>query len=90
MIKVRDLCKSFDGQTVLKGLNLDIKDGEILVVLGESGSGKSVFLKHLIGIIKPDQGTVEIDGVDITRLPEKKPLGLAEKHGIFVSGRRII
>ena len=87
MIKVRDLYKNFDGQTVLKGINLDIPDGEILVVLGESGSGKSVFLKHLVGILKPDRGLIEIDGVDITKLSERDLLRLRKNMGyLFQEG----
>lgn len=87
MIKVRNLCKNFDGQPALKGINLDIPDGEILVVLGESGSGKSVLLKHLVGILKPDHGTVEIDGVDITKLSERQLLVLRKSMGyLFQEG----
>jgi len=87
MIKVRNLNKSYDGQAVLKGINLDVADGEILVVLGESGSGKSVLLKHLIGIIKPDRGTIEIDGMDITRLSERRLLKVRKNIGyLFQEG----
>src|SRR3990167_929023 len=63
MIKVSGVTKSFNGQTVLKDLNLHVPDGQILAILGESGSGKSVLLQHLIGLKKQDRGAVEINGV---------------------------
>jgi len=65
MIKIKDLYKKYSNNLVLKGLNLEVYQGEILVILGRSGVGKSVLLKHIIGIEKPDSGIVEIDGVDI-------------------------
>ena len=73
MIEVTDLYKEIDGQVILKDINLKINEGEILVILGESGAGKSVLLKHLIGLYQPDSGTVKIDSVDITKLSEAKP-----------------
>ncbi|NGX62768.1 MAG: putative ribonucleotide transport ATP-binding protein mkl [Candidatus Anoxychlamydiales bacterium] len=68
MIKIKNLYKSYENSFVLKGLNLEINQGEILVILGRSGVGKSVLLKHIIGIEKADSGIVEIDGVDISEL----------------------
>lgn len=68
MIKIKDLYKTYSNHLVLKGLNLEVNKGEILVILGRSGVGKSVLLKHIIGIEKPDSGTVEIDGIDISNL----------------------
>ncbi|NGX38690.1 MAG: putative ribonucleotide transport ATP-binding protein mkl [Chlamydiae bacterium] len=68
MIKVKDLWKSYEQKEVLKGLTLDILDGETLVILGRSGVGKSVLLKHLIGLTKPDRGTIDLDEVRITDL----------------------
>ncbi|NGX28663.1 MAG: putative ribonucleotide transport ATP-binding protein mkl [Candidatus Anoxychlamydiales bacterium] len=68
MINIKDLHKSYGNTTVLDGLNLEVKQGEILVILGRSGVGKSVLLKHIIGLEKPDSGSVEIDGVDISNL----------------------
>ena len=68
MINIIDLYKTYANNLVLKGLNLEVNRGEILVILGRSGVGKSVLLKHIIGIEKPDSGKVEIDGVDITNL----------------------
>jgi phospholipid/cholesterol/gamma-HCH transport system ATP-binding protein len=68
MIRLVDVAKTFGAQTVLDGLNLDIPDNQITVLLGRSGSGKSVTLKHIIGLIRPDRGQVLIDGEDVTRL----------------------
>lgn len=87
MIRVNALCKKFNDQTVLRDMTIDIQDGEIVAVLGQSGSGKSVFLQHLIGLLKPDTGTVEIDGVDITRLNEKQLLRMRKNMGyLFQEG----
>ncbi|MCB1119696.1 MAG: ATP-binding cassette domain-containing protein [Chlamydiia bacterium] len=70
IIKVRDLAKSYGELQVLKGLSLDIYEGETLVILGRSGVGKSVLLRQLIGIEKPDKGTVEVKGIQIATLSE--------------------
>ena len=87
MIKVEHLYKSFNGQTVLEDLSFGLAEGEILAVLGESGSGKSVLLKHLIGILKPDKGTVLIKGKDIVPLPERKLLEIRRDIGyLFQEG----
>jgi phospholipid/cholesterol/gamma-HCH transport system ATP-binding protein len=68
MIELVDVHKSFQGQKVLDGVNLSIESKKITVIIGRSGGGKSVLLKHIIGLLKPDKGQVLIDGVDITRL----------------------
>lgn len=70
MIRIKNLWKSYQNKTVLKGINLDIETGETLVILGRSGSGKSVLLRQIIGIEKPDSGEVEIDGVTISNLTQ--------------------
>ncbi|HUX08441.1 MAG TPA: ABC transporter ATP-binding protein [Acidobacteriota bacterium] len=72
MIKLEGIHKFFGGKDVLKGLDLEVREGESVVVIGGSGSGKSVMLKHIIGLIKPDKGRVLINGIDITNLPERK------------------
>jgi phospholipid/cholesterol/gamma-HCH transport system ATP-binding protein len=68
-VSVRGLHKSFEGQEILKGLDFDVEPGEIFVIMGPSGSGKSVLLKHLIGLEQPDAGEILIDGKPIS-LPE--------------------
>src|SRR3989442_7515225 len=67
-IRVWDLSKSFDGQTVLDGINLEVARGETLSVLGRSGEGKSLLLKMIIGLQNPDAGKIEIKGEEITSL----------------------
>lgn len=79
MINVVNLKKSYDGNEVLKGLNLTVNTGETVVILGRSGVGKSVLLRQLIGIEKPDEGYVEVDGINISEL-KKAALYLAVKH----------
>ncbi len=71
MIRLVDIHKSFGKQKVLDGLNLDIEDGKTTVIIGRSGGGKSVLLKHIIGLLKPDSGEVLIDGTDLTKLDDK-------------------
>jgi phospholipid/cholesterol/gamma-HCH transport system ATP-binding protein len=80
VIEVRDLWKSFGGNEVLKGISLTIERGETYVVLGGSGSGKTVLMKHVIGLLKPDRGTVHIDGVEISSLSGK---ALTEARSVF-------
>src|SRR5436190_17936628 len=82
-VQVRGLRKRFDGQEVLKGVDLEVKPGEIFVLMGPSGSGKSVLLKHLIGLEEPDAGEILIDGESI------EAPGVMEKHRlamVFQSG----
>ena len=69
MVKIINLVKAFDGQKVLDGINLEMPTGQITVVIGKSGVGKSVLLKHIIGLVKPDGGNIVLDGEDITHYP---------------------
>jgi phospholipid/cholesterol/gamma-HCH transport system ATP-binding protein len=71
MIKLVDIHKAFGKQKVLDGLNLDIEDGKTTVIIGRSGGGKSVLLKHIIGLLKPDSGEVLIGGTDLAKLDDK-------------------
>jgi phospholipid/cholesterol/gamma-HCH transport system ATP-binding protein len=80
VIEVRDLWKSFGATPVLKGISLDIRRGETYVVLGGSGSGKTVLMKHVIGLLKPDRGTVRVDGTEISSLTGK---ALTEARAVF-------
>lgn len=72
MIEVEDLHKSFDGLEVLRGASIRIEKGEILALIGRSGYGKSVFLKHIVGLMRPDRGRVFVDGEDICCLRGKE------------------
>jgi phospholipid/cholesterol/gamma-HCH transport system ATP-binding protein len=86
-IRIRNLYKSFGSKHVLQGLSLDVMPGESVVIIGGSGSGKSVLLKCIIGLVTPDAGTIEIDGVDITHAKGKDRDVLLEKFGmLFQSG----
>jgi ABC-type transporter Mla maintaining outer membrane lipid asymmetry ATPase subunit MlaF len=82
-IQVQSLSKSFGKQTVLKGINLQVARGETLSVLGRSGTGKSVLLKLLIGLHKPDSGSIRVNGEDITTAQGTKRS--AKKSGLSVS-----
>lgn len=86
MIKIIDLVKSFNGQVVLDGINLEMPKGQITVVIGKSGVGKSVLLKHIIGLLKPDRGQVLIEGVDITRLKGRKLQDLRRRFAVLFQG----
>ena len=74
MIRVRGLSKAFNGHAVLNAVDFDVANGEIVAVLGPSGTGKSVLLLNLIGLMAPDAGEIEIDGVKVNRLPERELL----------------
>ncbi len=87
MISVRDLHKTLGTQEVLRGIDLEIVKGETCVVLGRSGGGKSVLLKHFIGLLQPTSGQVLVDGEDIAGLPERKLGAVRKKVGmLFQSG----
>jgi len=83
MIKLVDVYKSFGEQKVLDGLNLEIEDGKTTVIIGKSGGGKSVLLKHIIGLLKPDSGKVLIDDVDIAKLNDKELNEVRKKFGML-------
>lgn len=86
MIEIVDLYKSFDGQEVLKGLNLQVAEKELIAVIGKSGGGKSVFLKHLIGILKPDRGSIIIEDVDIVKISTQELNIIRNKFGVVFQG----
>lgn len=86
-IIVRNLSKSFGGREVLKNISFDVYEGEIFILMGGSGSGKSTTIKHIIGLLKPDSGSIEIDGVDITKLSKKELIEFRKKLGyLFQEG----
>ena len=77
MLEIKDVYKTFNAGTInekvaLDGLNLHLKDGDFVTVIGGNGAGKSTLLNAICGVWKPDFGTIEIDGVDVSHLPEHK------------------
>jgi len=82
-IRIINLHKSFGPQKVLNGINLEIEKGKTTVIIGKSGGGKSVLLKHLIGLIKPDEGEIWVNSTDITRLREKELNAIRIKFGML-------
>jgi phospholipid/cholesterol/gamma-HCH transport system ATP-binding protein len=86
MIEARHLQKSFDGQKVLDDVSLRIENGESVVIIGRSGGGKSVLLKHLIGLLKPDSGEVLIDGQNIEMMNERQLLRVRRNFGMVFQG----
>ncbi|MHB1697230.1 MAG: ABC transporter ATP-binding protein [bacterium] len=87
MIVLEHLTKSFNGIKVLDDLNIGFEDGKITVVIGRSGGGKSVMLKHIIGLMKPDSGSVLINGIDLNALKRKELNEIRKKFGmVFQDG----
>lgn len=86
MIRVEALTKSFNGNPVLRGVDLEIRDGENIVVMGQSGGGKSVLLKHLCGLLKPEAGKVVIDDANIVPLDEEELRPIRKKFGVLFQG----
>jgi len=86
MIEIKNLHKWFGSHHVLRGVDLTIQDGETLVVMGQSGCGKSVLLKHIMRIMEPDEGTILIDGEDIFAMSEKDFEAILSKLGMLFQG----
>jgi len=86
IIQVKDLHKRFGANAVLTGINLDIEEGTTCVILGGSGSGKTVLMKHMIGLLKPDQGEVIVDGEDIVPFDERDLERVRRKFGMVFQG----
>jgi phospholipid/cholesterol/gamma-HCH transport system ATP-binding protein len=86
MIVVENLWKSFGEHQVLKGLSLRVEKGETVVILGRSGVGKSVLLKHMIAVLQPDEGSIEIDGGCVTTMKEKDRYQLLKQMGMLFQG----
>lgn len=86
MIKIRALKMAFGPKMVLDGVNLDIETGKITVIIGRSGEGKSVLIKHIIGLLKPDEGTIMLDGDDLTRMSERELNETRKRFGMLFQG----
>lgn len=82
MIKFVNLVKRFGTRTILKGINIDIKEGEIIFILGTSGTGKSVLLKNIVGLLRPDEGEIYIDGQEVSKLTEEQYFPIRKKCGM--------
>ena len=85
-IRIRNLHKAFGSNKVLRGLDLDIETGESVVVIGGSGSGKSVLLKCILGLVTPDQGSIQIDGVEVVHISETAREEILKQFGMLFQG----
>ncbi len=86
-IQVKNLTKKFGDRLILKGISFDVYEGEIFVLMGGSGSGKSTTIKHIIGLLKPTSGQIIVDGTDITKLTDKELIDFRKKMGyLFQEG----
>lgn len=81
-IQLEKVHKAFGAKKVLEGIDLEVSDGEALVIVGGSGSGKSVLLKHIIGLLRPDSGTVRVDGVDLATLDFREITEFRRRFGM--------
>ncbi len=86
MIQVEHISKGFDGELVLDDVSLEIREAEALAIIGRSGSGKSVLMKHIIGLLKPDRGRVVVDGVDINEVSYKELRYVRRQFGVLFQG----
>lgn len=86
MIEISEVVKNLNGNLVLRGVDLKVDKGSTCVIIGRSGCGKSVLLKHMVGILKPDKGRIIIDGKDLCRLNEKELNALRMKIGLVFQG----
>lgn len=85
-ISIKNLHKSFGENVILRGVNLDVMKGEVLCVIGKSGTGKSVVMKHLVGILNPDAGEIIVDGVNFTEADDEIRRSIVGKYGILFQG----
>jgi len=86
VIRVENLQKAFGDQRVLQGVTFEVNSGEIMIVIGRSGGGKSVLLRHLLGLLQPDSGRIFVDGVDITGLRGRALDRVRERYGVVFQG----
>lgn len=85
-IELKDVHKRFGSQEVLRGINLTLAHGETLCIIGPSGEGKTVMMKHIIGLIKPDKGEIYVDGVHVNRLKEREMAPIRQKVSMLFQG----
>lgn len=90
MIRVVELHKAFGGQEVLRGVNLELETGKITTIIGGSGCGKTVLLKHLNALLLPDRGSVMVDGTDITKIGERALNTVRQKFGVLFQGAALL
>lgn len=86
MIEIANLKKSFNSHVVLKSVDLTIQDGDSIVIIGGSGCGKTVLLRSIIGLVKPDGGTIRVNGEEITRMDRKDLFRIRKKFGMLFQG----
>ena len=86
VIEVKDLVKDFGQRRILDGMHLDVRKGEIMVIMGMSGCGKSTLLKHLVGTLRPDFGNIKLFNKDLTRVSSKELDQLRRKIGVLYQG----
>lgn len=86
MIQIKNIYKQFSGRVVLDGVSLDVHEGETLAIIGRSGSGKSVLMKHMIGLLSPDAGQVYVDGTDINAIPYAELRKIRRNFGVLFQG----
>ncbi|MFQ5867485.1 MAG: ABC transporter ATP-binding protein [bacterium] len=86
MIRIKNVHKSFGDNGVLRGVNLEIEKGQTITIIGGSGCGKSVLLKHIVGLLKPEVGEIEVDGQEITRLGMEELAEVQKKFGMLFQG----
>jgi phospholipid/cholesterol/gamma-HCH transport system ATP-binding protein len=86
VIEIKSLYKTFDQVQVLNGLNLSVKDGETKVIIGRSGAGKSVLLKAIVGIIRPDSGSIRVNGAEVVGLPDREYDEVRKNIGLVFQG----
>jgi phospholipid/cholesterol/gamma-HCH transport system ATP-binding protein len=86
VIQVDDLVTHYGPRLILKGITMDVRDGEIMVIMGGSGSGKSTLLRHLLGLERPTSGSIQILGQDITTLSMKEMFALRRRFGVAFQG----
>lgn len=86
MIEIKNLKKKFGKNEVLRGINLIINKGKTTAVIGSSGCGKSVLLKHIVGLLRPEEGSILIDDEDITKMSEKEVYRIRNKFGFLFQG----